>query len=103
MSNNHDYLLNQQIKVLLDENLKQSKETLEIVRKIKRHLLFGQIMNIIYLLMIIVPIVLAIIYLPSLLQNSLNSFLPTDLQGVSLNELLKDKNFLQTLLDLQKK
>lgn len=79
MSNDQDYLSNQQIKVLLDENLKQSKETLEIVKKIKRHLLFGQIMNIIYLLLIVVPIILAIIYLPSLLQNSLNSFLPPEL------------------------
>jgi hypothetical protein len=67
------------IKKLVEENIKLSEEILEISKKTKRYIFFQQIYGVIKLLIIVVPIILGIIYLPPLLEDALSQY--TDLLG----------------------
>lgn len=54
---------------LLKENLKLSKAILHSVEKTRRHIFIGQIANWLRLLLLLVPIVLAALYLPPLIKK----------------------------------
>ena len=58
-----------QLETLLQENLKLSKAILRSVEKTRRHILLGQIAKWIRLLLIAVPIVLAVLYIPPLIKK----------------------------------
>ncbi len=57
------------IKNLLEENLKLTKEIHKMTKYIRRYIIFSQIIGFLKLVLIIVPIILGIIYLPPLLKD----------------------------------
>lgn len=56
-------------KKLLQENLKVSKAILKITEKTRRYIFWSQVASWFKLLLIIVPIILAVLYLPSLIES----------------------------------
>lgn len=62
------------VKEMLKENLKLTKEIHSMTKKMKRHITFQKMVSIFYFLLIIVPIILSIIYLPPLLKNMLGPY-----------------------------
>ncbi len=61
--------MEEEIKQLLEENLKLTKEIHKMTKHIRRYVLISQIFGIIKIILIIVPIILGIIYLPPLLKD----------------------------------
>lgn len=61
-------------KKLLKKNLELTEEIYKMTKKIKRFVNFQQVMSLVYFLIIVVPIVLGIIYLPPLLNNYINQY-----------------------------
>jgi len=93
---------NYDVRKLLEENIKLSKSIFRSTEKIRKHMQWMKIMSIIRILIIIIPLVLAIIYVPPLLSklsetfgslyggeqfNILNQF--KNLNTGGFNELLK--------------
>lgn len=56
-------------KKLLEENLKISKATLRVAEKTKKYIFWSQIVGWLKLIVIIVPLILAALYLPSFLEK----------------------------------
>ncbi|MDO8668533.1 MAG: hypothetical protein Q7K35_05630 [bacterium] len=75
----------EQIKKLLEENLEYSKEIYTMTRKIKSYITFQKVMSVIYILLIIVPIILSILYLPPLLKGVFDQY--KDVLGVGAGEI----------------
>ena len=82
---------NEDIKQLLEQNLEYNKATYEMAKKTKRYMLIAQIMGVLKILIIVVPLVLAFIYLPPLLKNFM----------VPYQELIGDNNIMDQLQELQ--
>jgi len=61
--------MDEEFKKLLAENLARSQEVYEVSRQLKRYLFWGQILATIRLVIIVIPIILAIIYLPPFLRD----------------------------------
>lgn len=59
---------------LLEENLRLTREIRELTEKTRRYILFSQIFNVVKLILIIGPIILALIYLPSLLREAAKGY-----------------------------
>jgi hypothetical protein len=53
----------------LEENLRLTQEIHDMTHKIKSYITFQKILSVFYLLIIVVPIIISIIYLPPLLKN----------------------------------
>lgn len=66
--------MDEEIKKLLEQNLKLTEEIYSMTKKIKSYLAFQRLVSAFYLILIIAPIVLGIIYLPSLLGNLMNQY-----------------------------
>lgn len=84
--------MNEEIKKLLEQNLALTKEIYAMTRKIKNYIIFQKVMSVIYILLIIVPIVLSIIFLPPILKGMFDQY--KDILGVgaevgSVQDLLK--------------
>ena len=95
MVNYNGASLQAQIKKLLEQNLAYSKEIHESIKKIRHYILLGRIMSFIYLIIIIAPIILGIIYLPSFIQGALNNFIPGALnQSANQEGLLGDQELM---------
>ena len=94
--------LQEQVKKLLEENLAYSKEIYQLARKTKSYILWGRIMSLVSLLFVIVPIVLGVIYLPSILNNILSNVLPAGLNPASVESLLPAINEQGNILDSYK-
>jgi len=72
---------NTELKSLLERNLSISQEILDITKYIKGYIFWRKIMGFIQLVLIIVPILLAIFYLPPFLESlmdKLPSYLNTN-------------------------
>ncbi len=84
----------------IQKELEEQKEILfkiyEQSRKTKRYILIGRIISFIYFLIVVVPIILAIIYLPPLLENVLAPY-----QAITggQNEVQVDSETMQELLE----
>ena len=81
----------EEIKKLLEQNLAYSKEIYRLTKKIKSYITFQKVVSVIYVLLIVVPIILSIIYLPPLLKGVFDQYkdalgLPA---GGSIQDLLK--------------
>lgn len=63
-----------EIKQLLNDNLEYAKENYEILCKVKRYVFIQTVMKFVYIILIIVPIVLSILYLPPLLKQMLGPY-----------------------------
>jgi len=63
------------------------------LKKIKRYIFWGKVLNFLYLILIIAPVVLAIVFLPRIIQNFTQNYLnqvvpgsvPTDLNKIFEN------------------
>ena len=66
--------MDEDIKKLLEENLKLTKEMHAMTKKIKSFIVWQQVMGIIKILLIAVPIIIGIIYLPPLLNELYSSY-----------------------------
>lgn len=62
------------IKELIKKNLELTEEIYQMTKKIKRFISFQKLMSLFYFLIIVVPIVIGIIYLPPLINNFLNQY-----------------------------
>jgi hypothetical protein len=65
---------NEELKALLEQNLALLQETHEMTHKIKSYITFQKVMSIVYLILIVGPIILSIIYLPPLLKNAFSQY-----------------------------
>ncbi|MEI6597299.1 MAG: hypothetical protein WCL13_03810 [bacterium] len=83
----------EQIKKLLEQNLKLTGEIYAMTKKMKSYLAFQRLVSLFYLVLIIAPIILSIIYLPPLLSGLFDQYKQAlDIQGGSssaIQELLK--------------
>ena len=61
--------MDEEIKKLLEKNLELTEEIYKKTKYIKRHVIIQQIFGLLKILIIAVPIVLGIIYLPPLLKD----------------------------------
>ncbi len=69
--------LEEQVKVLLEQNLAYSKEIYNLAKQTKRYIFWGRVMSVISLvLFVILPIILGAMYLPTLLNDFMGSFIP---------------------------
>ncbi|MBI1961676.1 MAG: hypothetical protein HYS45_03170 [Parcubacteria group bacterium] len=59
---------------MMRENLELSREILEHTRKTRKYLLFGQILNVVKIVLIIGPIIIALIYLPPLIKQLFGTY-----------------------------
>ncbi|MDO9399300.1 MAG: hypothetical protein Q7T79_01250, partial [bacterium] len=59
---------------LLEKNLNLTEEIYVMTKKIKGHLTFQRFVSIFYLIMFIAPIILGIIYLPTLLNGVISQY-----------------------------
>lgn len=92
-----------ELRDLLEENLKYTKEIWKISKKTKRYLVWVQIMDWIKVILIAVPIILGIIYLPSFIekwQAQIKGILEPISSGGGTFEQLKD---IESILDFIKK
>ena len=94
-NDNSEIITAEDIKKLLEENLELARETHRIVKKINSHIVLEQVLNVIKILVIIVPIILGIIYLPTLLKPYLEQYK----QVIGLDATSTDFN----MLDIKKK
>ncbi|MFA6534058.1 MAG: hypothetical protein WCT37_02685 [Patescibacteria group bacterium] len=62
------------LKKLLAENLRKTEEIYQITQKLKNYLFWGQIISVLRLLLIVVPVILAIIYLPPFISDLLKQY-----------------------------
>ena len=76
------------IRELLEKNLRLSEEILEKTKYIKHYLKWQQVFGWIKILIIVVPIVWGLLYLPSLIQKYTGSY------GSTLNNLTNPASFL---------
>lgn len=67
-------LTDEQMERLLSENMRKTEEVYEICKKVKRMLLIGQIMGVLRILIIVVPLILAIIYLPPFFKGYMQQY-----------------------------
>ena len=68
---------------LLKENLRYNRVIFSDIQKIKRHMLWRTIFNIIWLILILAPLLVAIFWLPEIISDFLKQFqeLTGDSQG----------------------
>lgn len=70
----NNFSQNDDIKSLLAENLKLMKETHEMVHRINRHITFQKIMSVVYFLLIVVPLIVGAVYLPTIMKSFLSPY-----------------------------
>lgn len=82
--------LEEQVKNLLDENLNYAKENHRLLKKINNYMMLAKIMSIIYFILIVGPIVLGVLFLPSIFKNAINNITPGALgESSELRDLLE--------------
>lgn len=87
--------MDDELKQLLKENLAATEEVKEMVKGIKRYVIFQRVWGWFKILFILVPIVLSIIYLPPLLKDAVSqyqSLLGLDETSSQLEQLLHGGN-----------
>jgi hypothetical protein len=95
--------MDEEIKKLLEKNLELTKEIREMVRGIKKYIFWQRVWGVFKILIIIVPVVLGIIYLPALLKDvyrQYQSLLGVGGDGLNL-EAIGGSGFLNNLLESQ--
>lgn len=75
----------EEVKKLLRQNLEYSKEMHEMLTKVRRYIIFQQVFNVIKIVIILVPVILAIIYALPFFREALGTY----------NEVLGAVNSLQ--------
>lgn len=72
--------MDEEIKKLLEQNLELNREIFQHTKYIKNYVFWAQIAGVIKILLIVVPIIIGIIYLPPLLKNVFDQY--KDLLGI---------------------
>ena len=72
---------NEQLRQMLENNIALSQEILEIAVYIKKYIIWQKIFSYLKIFIIVVPVILALIYLPPILREGLQAI------SGSLNEL----------------
>ncbi len=80
----------EQIKEIVEENLRLTKEIHEMTTKVRRYVVVARIFSILKILLIVVPIVLGILYLPPLMNNLIDKY--KDFLGLGDNISIEDLN-----------
>ena len=77
------------LKKLMEENLALTKELLAMTKKVKNYIVWQQVFGFVKILLIAVPIILGIIYLPPLLKQVYGTYQELlDLKpGINLQDL----------------
>lgn len=65
---------NEEVKDLLKKNLELTEEIYKMTKKIKHFITFQQVMSVIYIILIVAPIILGIVFLPPLLKNIFSQY-----------------------------
>lgn len=78
------------------------KEIYENTKSTKRYIFLGRVISLIYLLIIIVPIVLAVLYIPSFFESNVKPFMQTLQTGEDNNILEYVNNLKDKGVDLEK-
>jgi len=97
--------LEEQIRKLLEQNLNYSKELYFLAKKTQKYIFWGRVMNVISLLLVLLPIIAGIIYLPSLLGGgTITKMLSAYGIGSNpeLQSLLKNTNQTELLQTVEK-
>lgn len=63
-----------EIKEMLEKNLKMTEEIYAMTKKIKHFVTFQKIISFVWLIIIVVPVILSIIYLPPLLKGVFSQY-----------------------------
>ena len=85
--------LDEQIKDLLKKNLAYAQENYKINKKIQRYIFWGRLLSVVYLILIVAPLILGVIYLPAFLKGAMGGFLPQTADSpLNLSELLNGGN-----------
>src|SRR6056297_3382977 len=61
--------MSEEIKKLVKKNLELNQEIYEMLKSVKRYVLIQQIFSVLKILIIVIPIILGIIYLPPLFEK----------------------------------
>ena len=64
----------EELKELLEKNIKLSEEILTLTTKTRKYILWQQVYNVIKILIFVVPVVIGLIYLPALLRDLLSQY-----------------------------
>ncbi|MFH1255273.1 MAG: hypothetical protein V1667_02285 [bacterium] len=72
--------MDEEIKKMLEQNLKLSSEIYKQTKYIKNYVFWAQIAGVVKILLIVVPLVIGIIYLPPLLKGAFDQY--KDLLGI---------------------
>lgn len=85
---------NDDLRKLLEKNLEISEDMHKMIKKIGKYIFWQQVFNILKLLIIVVPIILGIIYLPPLLGDLISQYgeffkNPMDAGNLEMLEMLK--------------
>ncbi|MCU0679056.1 MAG: hypothetical protein MUC28_01245 [Planctomycetes bacterium] len=62
------------LKKLMEENLAVTKEILKLTKKVRSFLLWQQIFGVVKIVIILIPIILGILYLPPLLKDLFGTY-----------------------------
>lgn len=87
MTNDNGASLEEQIFNSLEQNKKEIREIKDEIKKIRRYIFLGKILNIIYLILIIAPIIIAIFFLPKIIQGFTDNYLNNIAPGTLPNNL----------------
>jgi len=74
---------------LLKENLRYSRTILVDMQKIKRHMMWRTIFNLIWLVLFVAPVIIAIFWLPSFIGDFIQQFQGLTGDGSNTVDLLK--------------
>jgi len=66
--------MEEDLKKLLEENLRLNQENHQMLKSIKRHFVWQAIVSVFYFIIIVGPIIVGIIYLPSLLGPVISQY-----------------------------
>lgn len=78
-----------ELKQLIEKNLLLTNEIYEMTKKIKSYITFQKIMSAFYFLIIVVPLILSILYLPPLLKGLIGPYQELLGSGNGLDNILK--------------
>ncbi len=81
--------MDEEIKKLLEKNLKLNEEILERLKKVHHFVIWQRIFGLVKILLIVVPLILGFIYLPGILKNAIEPYkeLLNEGQGAKANIL----------------
>lgn len=78
--------MDEDLKKLLEENLRVSQENHKMLKSIKRHFVWQKVLSIFYFIVIVGPIIIGIFYLPALIKPIMEQYQGL-LSGASLGNV----------------